>query len=168
MSTFPFDEATLNRMYRYCFSLTNDQDAAFDLLQDGLERYLRASSEMPRHPFTFLRRIIRNRFIDGLRARDARQLETAAETDTDCVAIGFASLEGLVIAHQELQRIWDRLGPFDRELLCLWAADGCTAREAADQLGVPIGTVAARIHRLRQRLTRLRDAERAAQDAAGG
>ena len=167
MSAGIFDRAALNRMYRYCYSLTNDKDAAYDLLQDGLERYLQARPQPAREPAAYLRRIIRNRFVDGLRNRGARLLDDAVDTDPDCVAIGFSSLESVVIAQQDLERIWDRLDAFDRELLHLWALEGYTAKEVAAQLELPLGTVLARIHRLRQRLIRQRADDADAAEAAG-
>lgn len=124
MSAATFDRAALNRMYRYCFALTNDEDAAYDLLQDALERYLRASREDLEAPAAFLRRIIRNRFVDGLRDRGARLLDDPEDTDPDCLAIGFPSLDNLLIAEQDLERIWALLDPFERELLHLWARGG--------------------------------------------
>ena len=165
MSRKDFDRAALNRMYRYCYSLTNDKDAAYDLLQDGLERFVRASADLPGDSFAFLRRIIRNRYIDGLRDKGARLLEEAAQTDPDCVAIGFASLESTVIAQDELEHVWEAREPFERELLHLWALEGYSAREVAEQLDLPLGTVLARIHRLRRKLTRRDDDDRA---GAGG
>ena len=166
MSRHLFDRAELNRMYRYCFALTNDEDAAFDLLQDGLERYLRSASDAPAHPMAFLRRILRNRFIDGLRARGARPDGEAETLDDEGPSDGLDSLDGLMIANQELERIWSRLDPFERELLTLWAVEGLTMQEAAEALGLPLGTVAARVHRMRRRLSRLRDADEQAGHAA--
>ena len=118
-------------------------------------------------PVASLRRIIRNRFIDCLRNRGARILDDCEETDPNCLAIGFPSLESLAIAEQDLERIWSRLDPLERELLNLWALEGYTAREVSDQLDTPLGTVLARIHRLRRKIVRHRD-EDAANLAAGG
>lgn len=151
-STFIFDRAALNRAYRYCFSLTGDEDAAYDLLQDGLERYLRAPRTDIETPSAFLRGIIRNRFLDGLRDPGARLLGEVTDMDPDCLAIGFPSLENLVMAEQDLERVWALLDPFERELLHLWALEGFTAKEVASQLDLPLGTVLSRIHRLRRRL----------------
>ena len=168
MNAATFDRTALNRMYRYCFTLTNDQDAAYDLLQDGLERYMRASGSAVDDPPSFLRRIIRNRFIDGLRDRGARILDDCDATDPDCLAIGFSSLESLAIAEQDLEHIWSRLDPLERELLNLWALEGYTAREVADQLLAPLGTVLARIHRLRRKIVRFSDRDGGTEMAAGG
>ena len=168
MSAPTFDRAALNRMYRYCFSLTNNEDAAYDLLQDGLERYLRASREGVADTTAFLRRIIRNRFIDGLRDRDAALRDDREPVDPDCLAIGFSSLDDVLVAEQDLERIWGLLDPFERELLHLWALEGHTAREVADQLGAPLGTVLARIHRMRRKISRHLDRQADGSDTGRG
>ncbi len=152
MADSPFDRAMLNRLYRYCLTLTKHEAAAYDLLQDGLERYLRSAPAAARDPMALLRRILRNRFIDGLRNQGEQLLSEATSLEPECLAIGFGSLEDIAIATQTLEQIWDQLGPFDRELLLLWAVEGRTAREVAELQGVPHGTVLARIHRLRRRL----------------
>lgn len=152
MTAGPFDRAMLNRLYRYCLALTKHEAAAYDLLQDGLERYLRSAPTDAREPVALLRRILRNRFIDGLRNRGEQLHAETTALDPDCLAIGFGSLEDVAIATQTLEHIWDRLGHFERELLLLWAVEGHSAREVAELQGVPHGTVLARIHRLRQRL----------------
>ena len=61
MTQIPFDASDLNRMYRYCAALTGDPSSAYDLLQDGLERYLRSDSSKVETPMALLRRILRNR-----------------------------------------------------------------------------------------------------------
>ncbi|WP_462322790.1 RNA polymerase sigma factor [Halochromatium sp.] len=162
MADSPFDRAMLNRLYRYCLALTKHEAAAYDLLQDGLERYLRSAPGDRDDPMALMRRILRNRFIDGLRNRGEQLLNEATSLEPECLAIGFGSLEEIAITTQTLEQIWDRLGPFDRELLLLWALEGRTAREVAELQGVPHGTVLARIHRLRQRLS-----AQAEQDEAG-
>jgi RNA polymerase sigma-70 factor (ECF subfamily) len=45
-----------------------------------------------------------------------------------------------------------RLAPRDAELLILKYAEGFSARELADRLGVAVGTIEARLHRARHRL----------------
>jgi RNA polymerase sigma-70 factor (ECF subfamily) len=45
-----------------------------------------------------------------------------------------------------------RLSPRDAELLILKHAEGFSARELADRLGVAVGTIEARLHRARHRL----------------
>lgn len=155
MSAIPFDRDALNRAYRYCCSLCNDPTAAADLLQDGLERYLR-SEVHPDNPDAMLRRILHNRFIDTLRTRRQEDPIDSGNLDAQLLVMGLNSLEDQVIAQDELDRLWHSLQPAERELLHLWAVDGYTAHEIAELQGCPRGTVLARIFRLRQRLNQER------------
>jgi RNA polymerase sigma factor (sigma-70 family) len=45
------------------------------------------------------------------------------------------------------------LAPDDRDLLTLTAWEGCSYAEAAAALGIPVGTVRSRLHRIRQAIT---------------
>lgn len=162
MTGFVFDQAALNRMYRYCCALTGDDASAYDLLQDGLERYLRrgASRGHPDQPEAMLRRILRNRFIDLRRVDRGGRHDCLDDQHEHQLSLGFHGLDDMLILRQDLERLWARLAPLERELLHLWAVDGYTAQEVADLLGEPRGTVLSRIHRLRRRLA----SERAAGD----
>jgi RNA polymerase sigma-70 factor (ECF subfamily) len=53
---------------------------------------------------------------------------------------------------QLVQRALRRLSPRDAELFILKYAEGYTARELAERLGVAISTIEARLHRARRRL----------------
>ena len=161
MAQIPFDAADLNHMYRYCAALTGDPSSAYDLLQDGLERYLRSDPSRVETPMALLRRIVRNRHIDLCRTDHDKDRDSLEALDRQAVDIGFATLENMVVAEQEVERIWAMLAPRERELLHLWALEGYTAQEVADLLGQPRGTVLSRIHRLRKRLERWRRDEEA-------
>ena len=50
---------------------------------------------------------------------------------------------------EHVLRAIGRLAPEDRDLLILIAWEGLSNREAADALGLPAGTVASRLHRIR-------------------
>lgn len=168
MSRFALDEATLNRLYRYCCALTGNDASAYDLLQDGMERYLKrdASLGAPDCPEAMLRRILRNRFIDTYRADRSDCEEPYDEQRPGALSLGFQGLEDTLIARQDLEALWQQLGPLERELLHLWAVEGHTAQEVADLLDEPRGTVLSRIHRLRRRLVPWRAARSLANEAA--
>jgi len=151
MAGVPFDRAALDRAYRYCLALTGHEAAAYDLLQDGLERYLR-NVENADNPRAMLYRIIHNRFIDTRRTSRDDLHDDFNALDDQCLSLGFHGLDDMVIAQQELAIIWQGLTPAERELLHLWAVEGYTAQEVAAQLGEPRGTILSRIHRLRRRL----------------
>ena len=59
-----------------------------------------------------------------------------------------------MIAQHDLDVVIAVLEPMERELLFLWAVEGYTAQELADQTGAPRGTVLARLHRLRSKILR--------------
>ena len=165
MTEVPFDASDLNRMYRYCVALTGDRTSAYDLLQDGLERYLRSAPSSVRTPMAMLRRILRNRCIDLHRTAHDQQLDSLEALDRQPVDIGFATLENMVIAEQDVERIWNMLDACERELLHLWALEEYTAQEVADLLDQPRGTVLSRIHRLRKRLASWRERDALAENA---
>ena len=161
--TLVFDRDALNRVYRYALALCNDEALAADLLQDGLERYLRAAGRgendhpdtdktQATHPEALLRRIVRNRCIDLWRARRDEEPFDAEAPHIAALALDVSSLEDCLIAEDELAQLWATLAPAERELLHLWAVEGHTAQEIATLQACPRGTVLARIHRLRQRL----------------
>ena len=53
-----------------------------------------------------------------------------------------------------LGKAFDRLGPLYAELFHMYHVQELSAKEAARILGVPVGTVKARLHRARSRLSR--------------
>jgi len=40
-----FEQDDLNKLYRFCYSLTIDETAAYDVLQNSLEKFLKNNSE---------------------------------------------------------------------------------------------------------------------------
>lgn len=146
----PLERDTLDRLYRYAYTLTGEASAAYDLLQDALERYLRAPGDGIRAPVAYLRRIMRNQLVDDIRRRRGATEEPFEEGGR--LDIGTRTLEEVLIAEDELAHLWGALEPVEREILYHWAVEGLTAREIADALEMPRGTVLSRIHRLRLRL----------------
>jgi RNA polymerase sigma-70 factor (ECF subfamily) len=149
-----FSEAELNQLFRYCLTLSKEEASAYDLLQDGLESYLKKQTNQTiDKPLNYLRCIIRNRFIDTLRKEQRNPLTMVEDTDTYQVTeIGFQSLEQIQTSQQTLENIWKKLQPLERELMHFWAVEEWTAQEIADHLKIPRGTILARIHRLRKRI----------------
>ena len=146
-----FDRPVLQRLYRYACALCKDQDQAYDLLQHALEKYIRDSGKHNyRHDIAYVRAVMRNRFIDDYR-RSKRILEDSYD-DTSPIAISEASLEDIVIAQIDLEIVWHKLDPFEREIIYYWAIEGMTAKEIAIEINIPRGTVLSRIHRLRKKI----------------
>lgn len=149
-----FDKPALNELYRYCYSLTNNEASAFDLLQDGLERFLRLDRGDIEAPVAYLRRLMRNHHIDQLRHNHRFPEQSLDETPENTLGIGLQVLENETIAAHDLETIWGLLNTTERDILYLWAEQGMTAAEIAVQTDVPRNTVLSRIHRLRLKIRR--------------
>lgn len=143
-------------MRRFARGLARDADAADDLVQACLERALakEALYDPQQSLRTWLFTILRNLFITTVRQRrsfacadhgDAagpRDVPLApAQLDTVMLRQVFSALECLSDEH--------------REVLLLVAVEELSYREAAEILGVPIGTVMSRLARARERLSSL-------------
>lgn len=145
-------ESQLQRLFRYGYSLTADEAAAYDLLQDGVEGLLRSP---PRHAAaleSYVRTIMRNRFFDQRRHAQRFPAEPYDDGANDAFELERCTVEDLAIAQSDLDAAWRLLQPLEREILYLWAMEDMSAREIAAALDMPRGTVLARIHRLRGKL----------------
>ncbi len=149
-----FDADQLQRLYRFGVSMSGDETLAYDLLQDALEAYLRIYRRAPPdHPMAYVRTSMRNGYIDRLRREQRYPEQDFDEQQEGMVDLSCAMLEDIIIAQEELDRLWSRLSSMERMVLYLWAVEGFTAKEIAAQLDAPRGTILARLHRLRRKLT---------------
>lgn len=145
-----FNADDLNRLYRYCFSLTRQRDEAYDLLHTAIEKFLRQQPFTPDDLLRYLRQIIRRQFIDEYRRHQRLPMESLE--DIDPVDFDTQTLDQMLMDQQTLEIAWQCLPPEDRELLYLWAVESQTAQQIADELAQPRGTVLSRIHRIRKKL----------------
>lgn len=144
--------ANLPAMLRFARSLTRDPVAADDLVQDAVVRALERGErfDTERSYQAWLLTLTHNLFIDGWRrqrVRDRHRAETA----------GFAfdrvepSQEQAAILNETL-RAFEGLSTEQRAVMHLVVIEGVSYAEAADILGVPVGTVMSRLSRARQEL----------------
>ncbi|MDX5351174.1 MAG: RNA polymerase sigma factor [Paracoccaceae bacterium] len=142
------------RLRAFAISLARDVTQADDLVQDTI---LKAWSNMDKFdPRTnldaWLFTILRNTFYSALR-KTRREVQ-----DTDGVhAAGLAEkpAHDSRLAFKDFQRAFDMLSPEHREVLILVGASGFSCEEAAEMMGVAIGTVKSRASRARKRLAEL-------------
>lgn len=146
-----FNDEELNRFYRYCIALTGNEEDAFDLLQDSLEKMLRRGPGDLENKQGYFLRTIRNQFVDDVRGRRKLRAPVTA-SEAEVIEIGFPSLEDIVMDREEAENILAMLDTTDRELLFLWAVEGLTVQEIADRTDIPRGTLLSRIHRFRARI----------------
>ena len=145
------DRASLNKLYRYAYTLTANEADAYDLLYNAVETCLNRPSETIEKNIAYMRVIMKNRFIDDYRHNQSFPHEDIA--DHSPVSMSESSLEDVVIASHDLAVLWESLEPVDREVLFLWAVEGFSMREISEKIEVSRGTLLSRIHRLRKRLS---------------
>lgn len=145
-------------LVRVALSLTRNQADAEDLVQDTLVRAYKAVDRFDgRHPRAWLLTILRNTNLNRVTKRTV-DLVPRTEAARDAVARTPSSDAGP--EQLTMDRTFDAV--VERELIALPEPmraviemvdmDGLTYQEAADTLGVPVGTVMSRLHRARKRM----------------
>jgi RNA polymerase sigma-70 factor (ECF subfamily) len=138
---------------RFARSLCGDAALADDLTQDCIERALtRVHLYDPSRPLrAWLFAILRNLFISNLRRTSRLQIVK----NVDELYEG----EDAVVPEQEINlslsqiaEALDKLPDQQREILVLVSLEEMSYREAAEIVGIPIGTVMSRLSRARLRL----------------
>lgn len=143
--------AFLPRLRRFCLVLTGSNDQCDDLLQETVERALTRIEQWQAGTSleSWMFRIAQNLHIDRIRAQGRR----GQQVDVDQLA-DISGDDGRIITEvrSELAHAKAAMAslPDDqRILLALVAIDGRSYKEAAEILGLPIGTVMSRISRAR-------------------
>ena len=145
-----FNRQELNKLYRYGFTLSGNRDKAYDLLHGAIESYLNKRHSDIENKTAYVKRAMRNRFIDEFRQTQKFPNETF--DDNAPVSMDASALEDIVIAEHDIAIVWDMLDATEREILYYWAIEECPTSEIAERLAMPRGTVLSRIHRLRSRI----------------
>ena len=144
-----FNQDSLNRLYRFCYSLTTDESSAYDLLQNSLEKFLKSKTKKE-NSLAFMYRIIHHQFIDDYRKQAKHQFVPFEEQDY--IDFDIKTLESISIDNDLIEQVLEYLEPMEREILFYWAIEGYTTQEIADMLKMPKGTVLSKIHRMRLRI----------------
>ncbi|HKY93804.1 MAG TPA: RNA polymerase sigma factor [Kiloniellales bacterium] len=143
--------AFLPRLRRFALGLTGNRAEGDDLVQATCERALRYSDHwMPGTRLdAWLFRMARNLFLNDRRDRRRRGPHLPIDEhpegpafDGERAAVSGIALEAVTAGLQ-------RLPEEQRSALLLIAVEGLGYREAAEVLGVPIGTVTSRLARAR-------------------
>ncbi len=146
----------LPRLRRFAFSLTRHENSADDLVQSCLERAL-ARREQHREDAdlrAWLFQIMYRQFLDGQRRakRYAGLLAVFACAPEELAP----SAEDVALSRSALAD-FSKLPAEQRALLVLVSVEGLSYQQAADALGIPIGTVMSRLSRARKTLRALND-----------
>ena len=145
-------EPQIPALRRYAVALLRDREAADDLVQDTLERALSAWSGRRRDGDlrAWLFTIERNLFLGAVRRRGRRGVDCGAEALEQVPDPGIDP-EAAMGARDVLAGL-DALPEEQRSVLLLVAVEDLSYAEAAQVLGVPLGTVMSRLSRARTRM----------------
>jgi RNA polymerase sigma factor (sigma-70 family) len=147
----------LPRLRRFAHTLSKNGTDADDLTQAAVERALRSRGQW--QPGTrldsWLYRIMRNLWIDTVRARGRREdlhapLEQAEHIGEDLQE----SMDAAIDLNRAMSAM-RRLPPEQREIVALILIEGFGYRECSEILGLPIGTVSSRLVRGRNALLQM-------------
>lgn len=148
---------TADRMYATAFLIVRDRVRAEDAVQDA---FLRAWRDLPRlrdadRYESWLRRILVNACYDALR-RQPRTIRADARLHRE------ASVEdetAIVVHRDALERAFARLTAEQRAIVVLTHVDDLSSRDAAEALGIPVGTAKSRLHHALRALRAAMDAD---------
>lgn len=143
----------LAAMRRYARALTRDEAAAEDLVHDALVRaYENRGSFRPEAELRpWLLAILHNTFLGAWRRRKAEliRLERAAAL-AETTSHGPAAEAAVRLG--QIRAAFDALPDEQRAALYLVTIEGLSYQEAAETLGVPLGTLMSRLGRARAAL----------------
>lgn len=156
----------LDVLLRVAMSLTHNSADAEDLVQDTLLRAYGAIERFDgRYPRAWLLTIMRNAQVNRIRRRrpelirDPEAGDRMLESQTPHDSAEDDALRNAFDA--AVEEALDALPDKFKRVVRLVDLDGLSYQEAADVVGVPIGTVMSRLHRARRRIRgRLRDTGR--------
>lgn len=138
---------------RYARALTKDVDKADDLVQEcltkaiGNESKWRAGSNLR----SWLFAILHNQFIDNVRRNAVRpNLVSIDNNNIDHISTPPAQEARLEL--RELEQALFELPEDQRSVILLVGVEGLTYADAAEIVGVPVGTVRSRLSRAREAL----------------
>jgi RNA polymerase sigma-70 factor, ECF subfamily len=141
----------LPRLRRFARSLVNNVQDADDLVQLAIERALSRSEQLRpgAQLSSWMFGILRNAWIDESRSRGRRSRVFVPEELGENVADPIASGQTDALSVQDAMA---RLPIEQREVVGLVLVEGLSYKEAAEIIGVPVGTITSRLARGRDSL----------------
>lgn len=148
------------RLRRFGHALTGSTDDGDDLVQNALERALSREGQFQvgTRMDSWIYKIMQNAWID--RRRSAVTRATVVQPlEEDDFAIGEDGRDSFdaKITLRQVRDMMQRLHIDERSVLALVSIEGQSYQQAAETLGIPIGTVMSRLSRARNRLALLLD-----------
>ena len=145
-------EELLESGFRFAFSLTNDYDEAKDLLQDSCSKIINVNGSWNKG---YLFKTIKNKFIDNCRKSNRYPHDNIEESDEyEFNNESFISNEEVFYSldNDLIERALSELKENEREIFYLFVVEEMTAKQIAQVIGIPRGTVLSLVHRTRKKL----------------
>jgi RNA polymerase sigma-70 factor (ECF subfamily) len=141
----------LPRLRRFARTVTRNPEDADDLVQIALERAISRQAQWQEGTRldSWIFTIMRNAWIDEVRARTRRAEILAPEEEGEHVGI---DTMGNHIEALAVQNAMEQLNDEQRMAVALVLVEGMPYKEAAEVLGIPIGTLTSRLARGRETL----------------
>lgn len=146
------------RLRRFARTLTRDPHDADDVVQIALERALTRLDQWRRDARldSWLFKIVRNAWIDEVRSRGRRDRMFAGEEAGEHVGVDAMADQTDLMS---VQSAMARLPEEQRTTVSLVLVEGLSYQEAAEVMGIPVGTLTSRLARARDALQALLDPE---------
>lgn len=155
------------RLRRYALTLTGNPTEADDLVQDTLERAIRKRHLWSRRGSirSWLYRILYNVFLNQAGRR--RRARAEQELDEAHAPVERPRHDARLLCRDIVEAML-RLPASQRAAIALTAVEGLSYDEAAEVLGVPVGTLRSRLSRGRDRLREIHSGEEHAGEEHAG
>lgn len=144
----------LPRLRRFAYALTGSLDKADDLVQDTCARALASADQWQAGTRldSWMYRIAQNLWFDRMRSQKVRGEVVAIDGALEIVGSDGRDVAESRLTLQAVAKSIARLPPDQQLVIAHVCIDGLSYKEAADALGIPIGTVMSRLARARTAL----------------
>jgi RNA polymerase sigma-70 factor (ECF subfamily) len=139
-------------LYRVAVSLCGSREDAEDIVQEAYARVLTKERWINEDEVGYLVRTVRNVFLSHCAARARRPQTVCDEAALEWVADQQSPSVADILENRGVLAVIADLPDAHREVLVAVDVAGLSYKEAAAELGVPIGTVMSRLYRARERV----------------
>ncbi len=156
-----------NRLFAVARLILRDSERAEDAVQDALIQAwqdLRGLRDPDRFDAWLRRLLVRACY----RAAERNRRHAAVELNTDLAGSPSGDPQGQTVVRDQLERGFRRLSPEHRAVIVLHHYLGLSLVDAADTLGIPLGTMQSRLSRATQVMRAALEADDRTPDVAGG
>jgi RNA polymerase sigma-70 factor (ECF subfamily) len=142
----------LPRLWAFSLRLCGNQHDAEDLLQRACVRGLERAHQLQpgTSPLSWMFSIVHSTWLNELRARNVRSRSSMEWDDNFLETVPDPGARNPADSVSEIIAAVERLPDAQRTVMLLVAVEGFSYAEAAEVLGVPIGTIMSRLSRARQ------------------